>query len=114
MEGLPQPVSPLHQMTLRFDGSDPDQARRASLVRALDAFEQVELLDVRKGGPQRIELTVPGNHVLTGYPLFRHLARSLRLLWPAALLTFVPGAGMLGRRWYPEASVEGGKPHSAE
>src|SRR5262249_31657135 len=106
------------------------QVRAASLVHACDIWEQVELQEQAAAVPARKPAKVAGaahalqvqpparpgmaqadiNHVqlltdtgavLTGYPLFERLVRSLRLLWPLALLTWIPGAERLGHRWFP-------------
>jgi hypothetical protein len=94
---MPEPGP--QEMELRFCDRDDRQVRVASLVHALDAWDQVAL----RGGepPCRLELVTKAGQVLTGYDLFRHLVRSLRLLWPVALVTWLPGATRLGRRWFP-------------
>lgn len=96
MEGKPHGRQ---QVQLRFDGRDRRQVRTASLVHALDVWDQVELVD--QPSEERMELVTRTGEVLAGYSLFRHLVRSLRLLWPIALLTWLPGFAALGRRWYP-------------
>jgi hypothetical protein len=107
---------------LRLDTHSPRQARAAALVRAADAWEQVEVdessaaplqpavadeaiqespLPVRGDAPRTLQLETPDGKVLTGYALFERLVRSLRLLWPLALLTWIPGVASLGQKWYP-------------
>jgi hypothetical protein len=87
----------------------------ASLVHAFDAWDQVTIVNV--SGKQRSEeelewlpapeklstpqLVVEGGQALTGYPLVERLMRSLRVLWPVALLSRVPGVGWLGRALAP-------------
>lgn len=88
------------EMELRFCSADERQVRLASLVHALDAWDQVALRGDPGKPPCRMELVTARGQVLRGYDLFRHLARSLRLLWPVAILTWLPGATRLGRRWY--------------
>jgi hypothetical protein len=87
----------------------------ASLVHALDAWDQVAVVDVsgkqqsekeRAWLPAPAQLSVPqlvveGGQVLTGYPLAERLARSLRILWPMGLLSWLPGVGALGRTIAP-------------
>jgi hypothetical protein len=89
--------------------------RVASLVRAFDAWDQVAVIDVsqsQRGDDEPAWLPVPGNlnhpqlvaeggQVFAGYPLAEKLTRSLRILWPAALLTWLPGVGRLGRTIAP-------------
>jgi hypothetical protein len=87
------------EMELRFSERDERHIRVASLVHALDAWDQVALHGEPQTGPMR--LVTREGQVLTGYDLFRHLVRSLRLLWPVAIVTWLPGAGRLGPRWFP-------------
>src|SRR5262249_32186909 len=110
----------------------PRQARAAALIHAFDVWSQVEVRDrgqLRPAGSslpptaesqaaqttaasstpsdptaQRgLELTTHDGLALPGYSLFVYVARRLRLLWPLALLTWVPGMATLGRAWYPSA-----------
>jgi hypothetical protein len=118
----------LYELRLLFDSRDPRHVRRAALIHALDVWHQVELIDLsaaRPGGALgpdsaseavqlaadplsrdagnvcRLRLVTRRGQVLSGYALFERLVRRLRLLWPLALLTWLPGAGRLGRSWYP-------------
>ena len=76
--------------------------RLAALVRAVDLGGQVSVIDVssRPVGeadyPPHLDapqLTAPTGQVWRGYALVVRLARSLRLLWPVGLLTWIPGVG---------------------
>jgi hypothetical protein len=92
----------------------------ASLIHALDAWDQVLIVDVSSKErfekelpwlPAPAKLTAPrlvtaDGQVLTGYPLAERLVRSLRILWPVALVSRIPGAGWVGRALAPG---EGGK-----
>jgi hypothetical protein len=117
----------LYEFRLCFDGRDPRQLRRAALAHAVDVWSQVELVDVSaaRGGPPvgpagaseaiqsglpvkpslpemgPLRLVTPAGEILTGYELFVRLVRSLRLLWPLAVLTWIPGVASLGQKFYP-------------
>jgi hypothetical protein len=101
-----------HEMQLCFDGRQRRHIRIAALLHALDVWDQIELTDLaakRSDRPQnvlrpgaylagspadnttRLQLITKTGEVLTGYALFRKLTRTLRLLWPLALVTWVPG-----------------------
>lgn len=86
-------------LQLRYDGHAPRQLRAASFVHAFDVWDQVEL--VASATPQRMQLATATGDVHTGYALFQHLTRTLRLLWPVALVTWLPGVAAVGRRLYP-------------
>jgi hypothetical protein len=98
-EKLPAGLPPGREMLLEFDGGNRRHVRLASLVHACDVWDQVELAE-RPGIPG-LRLRTAGGDVRTGYDAFRYLVRALRLLWPLALLTFVPGVPALGRHWFP-------------
>ena len=51
-------------------------------------------------------LETPAKEVLTGYDLFERVVRTLRLLWPLALLTWIPGVSILGRAAFPPLERE--------
>jgi hypothetical protein len=99
-----------YEMQLRYDAGDPRQVRLASLVHALDAWNQIELIEAKPARPPnvpepaRLELVLADGQRLTGYALFRRVVRSLRLLWPLAALTFLPGFEGLARRRYPDST----------
>ena len=122
------PPEGLYELRLLFDSRDRRHLRRATLIHALDVWHQVELTDLSTarpdspagaeaapeavlsaaglplpgdGGLVRLRLITSVGEVLTGYALFEQLVRRLRLLWPLALLTWVPGLGGLGRWRYP-------------
>jgi uncharacterized membrane protein YphA (DoxX/SURF4 family) len=87
----------------------------ANAVHALDAFGQVTPVDVshgHRGEDEPAWLPVPahlsGAMVVgesgaahSGYPMVERLVRSLRILWPLALLTWLPGVGRIGRAIAP-------------
>jgi len=101
------------EMTLRFDAGDRRQVRAASLVRAFDAWNQVKLEEHGADthlSARRLQLVTESGAVLTGYFVFQELARSLRLLWPLGVLTWVPGVEVLGLRWYPGESTASPEP----
>jgi hypothetical protein len=123
-------------LRLRFSGRDRGQARTASVVHAFDVWNQVELHEVSPPRPpraaagpaggstavqaatltrtkpaataaiERLELTTADGERLTGYPLVQRVVRSLRLLWPMALLTWIPGVPALGRAWLGAVEAE--------
>jgi hypothetical protein len=92
---------------LEFDSRVPRQLRSASLVRAFDAWDQVEIADQSadaNGSRQRLRLITEAGEVSTGFKAFEHIVRSMRLLWP-----LYPGAKLLemtglGNRWFPGGS----------
>jgi hypothetical protein len=112
-------------LRLRVDGATPRQMKAASLVRAFDAVDQVEVEELATGASlrtadrespaiqekpvgerpasDRLQLVMPTGQVRTGYELFEYLVRTLRALWPVAALTWVPGVPQLGRKLYPGA-----------
>ncbi len=93
------------------------QVRAASLARAFDAWGQLDVTDAAAGKrarageprpalngtpePEGLEVIPPDGAARTGYDAFRELTRSLRLLWPVAALTFVPGVEQVGRALWP-------------
>lgn len=109
-------------LRLLVNGRSSSQVKVASLVQAFDAWEQVEVgespvkrnipavgppihnvgtLRPEAAGADRARLVDGSGEVLTGYYLFERLTRSLRLLWPAAALTWIPGVARLGKAWFP-------------
>ncbi|HMC64549.1 MAG TPA: hypothetical protein VKI65_06395 [Gemmataceae bacterium] len=85
------------------------QAHSADRVRS-DAEPPKGIADA-----DRLHLVTKDNEVLTGYPLFERLVRSLRLLWPLALLTWLPGFAGAAHIRYPgsvEIRKEGARPIS--
>jgi hypothetical protein len=80
---------PTPALQLACTGRDPRQVRRAALVAAADVGDQVAVVH-QAAGPLR--LTTADGERLTGRPLFGHLVRSLRTLWPLAPLAWVLGS----------------------
>jgi hypothetical protein len=102
-------------------------ARAASVVRALDVWDQVEVreqpagrrshtprgtpttqpesapahFDVSGDGESSLELTTSKGTVLTGYALFARVIRDLRILRLMAWLAWVPGVATFGKAWFP-------------
>jgi hypothetical protein len=117
-----------YDFRLYFDGRQRRQVQAAAWVHAVDVWKQVELIDSAflapaagsavlreafqsgspKSGPapSRLRLVSRTGEVFTGYALFRRLTRSLRLLWPLAIVTLIPGAARLGNRYYPPEAKE--------
>jgi hypothetical protein len=97
------------QLWLVYQSRAEGQARAFAWVRAFDPYGQVRGLDVsaapppadgpaRGLGPARlVQLVEEGGEVRSGYAAYERLVRSLRLLWPLALLTWIPGVARLGR-----------------
>ncbi len=78
------------------------QVRVASLIRAVDAWDQVEVISEGRGAePARAELVDAAGEVRTGYPLFARLLQTLRLLRPLAVLLWIPGVPQLGKKLFP-------------
>jgi hypothetical protein len=103
------------QLWLLFTSRSKGDLRLASLVHAVDGWGQVALVDVTNSQrseeepawllvPARLaspQLVAEPEQSLSGYPLLERLVRSLRILWPVAVLTWVPGVGRLGRLLAP-------------
>jgi hypothetical protein len=51
-----------------------------------------------------MQLIASDGAVCSGYALFERVVRSVRLLWPVALLTWIPGFSGLGQRFFPQRS----------
>lgn len=128
---LDQTASP--EFKLYVNSREPRQVRGASLVHALDLWQQVELLELpsrpRASGntgslqsglatasvpplpskimPEapRLQLLAKPEGVLSGHELFRRLAGSLPLFRPLGWMTWVPGVEALARlRYGPQTS----------
>jgi hypothetical protein len=118
-----------YEFRLSYDSRDPRQVRKASLIHAIDVWNQVELVNrapatpgpgelprTGKAGPAAsselsgsaassagLELQTRDQQLLTGYPLFVKLAHALLLLWPLVPFTYIPGLIQLGRALWPGA-----------
>ncbi len=87
------------------------QVRVASLIRAVDAWDQVEVSTEGRGARgegrgtdiAQAQLVDTSGEIRTGYALFEGLTQSLRLLRPLVLLTWIPGVAVLGKKWFPGA-----------
>ncbi len=129
----------MHDFQLAVDSRNRRQVRRAALIQTMDVWSQIELEDssatrqaasvaalstakqaIQAGSPlpaksvpartSGLLLTDKDGQSFTGYGLFERLVRSLRLLWPVALLTWIPGVAQLGRAWYPQSSSSSPEP----
>jgi hypothetical protein len=103
------------QLWLLMSSKPAAGIRFASLVHAFDAWGQVKIIDVasKQQAEEEPEWLTPPAHLnspqllteggreATGYPMVERLVRSLPILWPAALLTWLPGVGKLGRAIAP-------------
>jgi hypothetical protein len=113
------------------------QLRAASLVRAFDAWDQVELRDLTAGRRSRPPRDVPADDrdralarfdlsannegglqlvtstgmILTGYAVFKRLVRGMRLLWPLAWVTWIPGVAHVAQGWFPGTPPQTGAFH---
>ncbi len=109
-------------LRLAFNSRSRPQVRAVSVVRGLDAWEQVRLVDhaaaagrpprrslqttpptsiesaSRESAPQsdHLHLMTPEGETRTGFAIFEELVRSLRLLQPFIPLTWIPGVRRLG------------------
>jgi hypothetical protein len=109
MDAAPQAQCPFR---LYFDSSSDRQIRAVSLIHAFDVWSHVELVERR--APEghaippmaRLELHAPDGQVLTGYPVFARIVRSLPILWPLALLTWIPGIGRVGNAFCPSKETK--------
>jgi hypothetical protein len=108
------------RLRLGCNSRDPRQLRAASLVRAFDVWGQVEMVDQgagRSSSPTARTVAMAADdrhlHLLepatgatrSGYPLFERVVRGLRLLWPVAWVTWIPGVAALGRTLYPPSGT---------
>ncbi|GIW80616.1 MAG: hypothetical protein KatS3mg105_2423 [Gemmatales bacterium] len=93
---------------LRFSTRERRHVRTASLIHAVDPWKQIRLVpdahetDFDGTAKHHLELVDDNGTIYRGYALFERICRSLRLLWPLALLTWCPGVGSLGRKLFPE------------
>ena len=93
--------------TLLVSVRDGVGERLAALVRAIDPRGQVSIVDVstRPAGEtdhlDAPQLVAADGQVYRGYALVERLTRSLRLLWPIGLLSWIPGVGSIGRAIAP-------------
>jgi hypothetical protein len=102
-------------LRLYYHRWSPAQNRRVSWIHALDVWNRLTLATSPEPRNGRTGAATPetpmylltsDGRILTGYGLWRQLTRSLRLLWPFALLTWIPGVGALGRWLAPETHVD--------
>lgn len=114
-------AGPAH-FRLYFHLADRTQASLAALVHAADGLGQVELVDAA-AHPRQMSTTAiqpaafvhfptdsramtlvgPHGEVWQGYDLFERLTRSIRLFWPLAIITWIPGVPQLARARFPES-----------
>jgi hypothetical protein len=99
---------------LRLEADSRGRARAVACVRACDPWNQVAAVEPA-GSNGRLELRNEQGEVLTGYPLAERLVRTLRLLQPLAVVTWIPGVSLLGRKLFPGTFGTGGgtgRPHT--
>jgi hypothetical protein len=99
---------------LLFNRHSERQINYASAIHAVDVWDQVAIGEglenrlSRSASPLPVEVdqltlqTADGQR-LTGFAVSRCLTRTLRLLWPLAPLTWIPGANSLSRWLTPVA-----------
>jgi hypothetical protein len=96
-------------LRLFWAGRSRSQVRAASLIHAFDVWNQIRLTEPAAEAAwtktpaevPRLQLVTEKRDILTGYPLFERVTRSLPLLWPLAVLTWIPGVTALGKGWFP-------------
>jgi hypothetical protein len=91
------------RLRLAYNQRDAGQVRQAALARTFDIWGQVAL---DAGQPPRLQLQEDGRAQRTGYAIFERLTRALRILWPVALLTWIPGMARVGRALAPEGQAK--------
>jgi hypothetical protein len=75
------------------------QVRRASFILAADPWHQFELVKTHeKSAVPAGSLLTPEGETCQGYPLFVRVVRALRIYWPLALVTFIPGVSLIARK----------------
>lgn len=99
------------EMILRVDSRSRKQARLASLLYAVDAWSQVE---IESTTPLSQAELIQGRRVVKGYAVFERLTRRLPLLWPVALLTYLPPVRNLGSKWYPPSESAEARPAASD
>jgi hypothetical protein len=75
------------RLRLEFNDRDRSQARTASIVRAVDVWDQVELNSNNGDVTAQPRVTTEEDEVASGFYLWHRLATKLRLLYPLAPLT---------------------------
>jgi hypothetical protein len=83
------------RLRLEVNARDRRQVRAASLVRAVDVWDQVEVRETSTDAPPR--LVTREGEVLTGFPAWLRAVTWLRLLRPLAPAVWLAGATGLGR-----------------
>ena len=87
-------------LRLSFNNRSRSQVRSASLIRAVDAWDQVTVQDTTATG-DRLHLITPQGEKKTGFALWEELVRSLRPLRLLTPLLYIPGLRRLGMSWFP-------------
>src|SRR5262249_26518986 len=130
LHGLLQlPARGAARLRLEFNSWVRGQVRAASVVRAFDVWDQVEIEDVGKSaipavGTLRrqpvpvdvtpVSLATEQGEVCRGFPLIQGLVCSLRLLWPLAPLAWLLGVTGLGKTLFPGDVETRRPPHPTE
>jgi hypothetical protein len=119
-------------LQLAYSSHNRSHVRIASLVRAFDAWDQVHLVDLHNtrsrvssqalsgvaklsppaagaetGNGQHLLLINDAREEFAGYELFKQVVRSVRLLWPIAAVTWLPGVASLASLRYPGIVAQG-------
>jgi predicted DCC family thiol-disulfide oxidoreductase YuxK len=105
---------------LIYDGSCGLCQRTVALLRRLDVADRIEFLDAIDDWPRihgafpslsldaclkTMHVVMAGGRVEAGFDACRALSWSLPLLWPIALLLYLPGVPAVGRRVYAEVAA---------
>ena len=92
--------------------------RSAFGLKRLDWFNRLKLVDYHDEHARRItapelrfedldnvvHIKLPDGRTMTGFRAFRHIARFLPLLWPVMILSYLPGATVIGKMIYKRIS----------
>lgn len=97
------------RLRLVYDGLCPLCMRAASVIKAVDPWDQVQLVDFNTVKPssvhrrldfdtcmQAMQLVTAGGRLYAGFYAFRALSCRLRILWPLAAFLFLPGVATVG------------------
>ncbi len=106
-----------------YDGFCPLCRRTAALLRGLDPFGNLALVDFRQGGApdldpaaleRRMHAALPDGQVVAGFDAVIRIARRLPALFFLGLLGELPGAGAVGRPLYDRIAARRSLDHRCE
>jgi hypothetical protein len=98
MEAPSELPGPVYDASIVFDPANPRHLRAIALIHAFDVWSQIEIRAyIPEESSEPMKLTTADGRVLVGHSLFQYVVRHLRLLWPVAILTWLPGVGWLLR-----------------